>query len=132
MSWTCPPSDAPQADALRPDGVIVTGENRDEALMKIFAEGDCVARAMGRAVAAGWPEAAHEWFKAEAERGSASTALQALVAMQLSIFAGIVAQGLPPFLHAEMVSLYERRVRDSLPRLIADVHAAAGSGGGDD
>lgn len=122
MSWSDTPRPEP---AKKREGIMVGPDNRDEALTEILTKGDAVARAMGRAVANGWPEAAHDWFRAETADAGGGTAMQALIQMQLSLFAGIVGQ-LPPFLHADLLAMYQRAAAKDLPGLVGEVHQAAG------
>lgn len=124
MSWQTPPDAFP---SFEPEGIIVTEENKHAALLDILEKGDPVATAMGRAIASGWPESMNDWFKAEVDRVGPSHAIQALVGMQISLFASIVGGALPAFLHEPLAALYESRVKQRLRANIAAVHKAAQS-----
>lgn len=128
MSWKTPP-DAPPSE---PEGIIVTEANKDAALLDIFAKGDPVAAAMGRAVASSWPESMNDWFQAEVVRVGPSHAIQALIGMQISLFASVVGGALPPFLHEPLAALYESKVKQRLRSNIAAVHKAAQAPGEED
>lgn len=128
MSWQTPP-DAPPSE---PEGIIVTEENKHAALLDILATGDPVAAAMGRAVVSSWPDSMNDWFKAEVERAGASHAIQALIGMQISLFASIVGGALPSILHEPLAALYESKIKQRLRSSIAAVHKATQAPGEED
>ncbi len=123
MSWNNPPAPPAQRAAT----VCIRADNMEAGIAEILQKGDAVARAMARGIAAGLPQATHEWFKAEVERGRPTDAIQALIGLQLSTFSGIVGPALPEVVHPALVKLYSELLDDRLlagmASAYADIHA---------